>query len=76
MNMSFLRFNPSKKTLQLLVLQNFFILTFGPSFKINSHVEFIFLNKIFPWGGKLPISIITRLLTRAPHGFYEMKNIR
>jgi len=45
-NMSTFRFSPFKKFLQLLVLQKFFIFTFGPSFKVNSYVEFIFLNKI------------------------------
>ena len=39
------RFSPSKKFLQLLVLQNIFIFTFDLSFKINSYVKFIFLNK-------------------------------
>jgi len=40
-------FSFSKKILQLLVLQKFFIFIFGPSFKVNSYVEFIFLDKIF-----------------------------
>ena len=40
------RFSPSKKILQLLVPKKFPIFTFGPSFKVNSYVEFIFLNKI------------------------------
>jgi len=39
-------FSPSKKFLQLLVPIKFSIFTFGPSFKINFYVEFIFLNKI------------------------------
>ena len=45
-NIPAFRFSPSKIFLQLLVLQKFSILTFGPSFKVNSYVEFIFLNKI------------------------------
>ena len=45
-NMSIFRFSLSKKFLQLLVLQKNFIFTFGPSFKVNLYVEFIFLNKI------------------------------
>jgi len=45
-NMSTFYFSPSKKFLQFLVLQKFFIYTFGPSFKANSYVEFIFLNKV------------------------------
>jgi len=45
-NMSFFRFSPFKKFLQLLVPQKIFIFTFGPSFKVNSYIEFIFLNKI------------------------------
>jgi len=44
--MSIIRFGTSKKILQLLVLQKFFIFNFGPSFKVNSYVEFIFLNQI------------------------------
>jgi len=39
-------FSPSKIFLQLLVPQKIFIFNFGPSFKVNSYVEFIFLNKI------------------------------
>ena len=39
------RFSPSKFLLQLLVLQNNFIFTFDISYKVNSYVEFIFLNK-------------------------------
>jgi len=46
-NMSTFRFSPSKKFLQLLVPKKFPIFTFGPSFKVNSYVEFIFLNKNF-----------------------------
>jgi len=46
-NMSTFRFSLSKKFLQLLVLQKLSIFTFGPSFKVNSYVEFIFLNKNF-----------------------------
>jgi len=45
-NMSTFRFSPSKNFLQLLVPQKFSIFTFGPSFKVNSYVEFLFLNKI------------------------------
>ena len=45
-NMSTFLFSPSKKFLQLLVLKIFSIFTFSPSFKVNSYVEFIFLNKI------------------------------
>jgi len=45
-NMLTFHFSPSKKILQLLVPQKISIFTFGPSFKINSYVEFIFLNKI------------------------------
>ena len=44
--MSIFCFNPSKIFLQLLVLQKKFIFTFGPSFKVNPYVEFIFFNKI------------------------------
>ena len=43
--MSTFCFSPSKKILQLLLPQKFSIFTFGPSFKVNSHVEFIFLIK-------------------------------
>jgi len=46
-NIPYFHFSPSKIFLQLLVLKKFSIFTFGPSFKVNSHVEFIFLNKIF-----------------------------
>ena len=46
MNMSTFRFSPSKKFLQLLVPKKNFIFTLGLSFKVNSYVEFIFLNKI------------------------------
>ena len=45
--MSTFRFSPSKNFLQLLVSIKFSIFTFGPSFKVNSYVEFIFFNKIF-----------------------------
>ena len=45
-NISTFRFSPSKKFLQLLVPKFFSNFTFGPSFKVNSYVEFIFLNKI------------------------------
>jgi len=45
-NMSTFHFSPSTKFLQFLVPQKFSIFTFGPSFKVNSYVEFIFLNKI------------------------------
>jgi len=45
-NMSTFHFSPSKKFLQLLVPKKNFIFTFGPSFKVKSYVEFIFLNKI------------------------------
>ena len=45
-NMSTFRSSPSKKTLQLLVPQKFSIFTFGPSFKVKSCLEFIFLNEI------------------------------
>jgi len=37
-NMSTFRFRHSKKFVQLLVLQKFSIITFGPSFKVNSYV--------------------------------------
>ena len=43
-NIQTFRFSPSKIFIQLLVLQKFSIFTFGPSFKVNSYVEFIFLN--------------------------------
>ena len=46
-NIPTFHFSPSKIFLQLLVLQKISIFTFGPSFKVNSYVEFIFLNKIF-----------------------------
>jgi len=39
-------FSFSKKFFQLLVFNIFSIFTFGPSFKVNSYVEFIFFNKI------------------------------
>jgi len=45
-NISIFRFSLSKIFLQLLVPIKFLIFTFGPSFKVNSYVEFIFLNKI------------------------------
>jgi len=45
-NIPTFRFGPSKIFLQLLVSVKFSIFTFGPSFKVNSYVEFIFLNKI------------------------------
>jgi len=45
-NIPTFRFSPSKIFLQLLVLEKNFIFTFGPSFKINSYVKFIFLNEI------------------------------
>jgi len=45
-NMSIFCFSSSKKNLQLLVPKIFSILPFGPSFKVNSYVEFIFFNKI------------------------------
>jgi len=45
-NMSTFRFTLSKKILQLLVYKKISIFTFGSSFKVNSYVEFIFLNKI------------------------------
>jgi len=45
-NIPTFRFSLSKIFLQLLVLQKFSIFTFGPSFKVTSYVEFIFLNKI------------------------------
>ena len=41
--MSTFCFSPSKKILQLLVLQKFSIFTFGLFFKVNSYVEFILL---------------------------------
>jgi len=44
-NMSTFRFSPTKIFLQLLVPIKFSITTFGPYFKVNSSVEFIFLNK-------------------------------
>ena len=44
-NMSTFCFSPSKKILQLLVPKKFPIFTFSPSFKVNSYLEFIFLNK-------------------------------
>jgi len=40
------RFSPFKIFLQLLVPKKFSIFTFGPSFKVNSYVEFVFFNKI------------------------------
>ena len=43
--MSTFRFSPSKIFLQLLVPIKFSIFTFGPSFKVNSYLEFIFFNK-------------------------------
>jgi len=45
-NIPTFHFNPFKKFPQLLVPIKFLIFTFGPSFKVNSYVEFIFLNKI------------------------------
>jgi len=45
-NIPTFRFSPSKIFLQLLVPIKFPIITFGPSFKVNSYVEFKFLNKI------------------------------
>ena len=45
-NISTFCFSPSKKFLQLLVPKKFSIFTFGPSFKVNLYVEFIFFNKI------------------------------
>jgi len=45
-NMSTFYFIFSKIFLQLLVLKKNFIFIFGPSFKVNSYVEFLFLNKI------------------------------
>jgi len=45
-NISTFRFSPSKIFFQLLVPIKFFIFAFGPSFKVNSNVEFIFFNKI------------------------------
>jgi len=45
-NIPTFRFSPSKIFIQLLVSIKNFIFTFGPSFKVNSYVEFIFLNKI------------------------------
>jgi len=46
-NISTFYFSPSKKFLQLLVPKKFSIFTFGPSFKVKSYVEFIFLNTNF-----------------------------
>ena len=45
-NIPTFRFSPSKIFLQLLVPQKLSIFTFSPSFKVNSYVELIFLNKI------------------------------
>jgi len=45
-NMLTFYFIPSKIFLQHLVLQKISIFIFGPSFKVKSYVEFIFLNKI------------------------------
>jgi len=45
-SMSTFRFSPSKVFLQLLVPIKFSFTTFGPSFKVKSYVEFLFLNKI------------------------------
>jgi len=45
-NISTFRFSPSKIFLQLLVPIKFSIIAFGPYFKVNSYVEFTFLNKI------------------------------
>jgi len=45
-NIPTFRFSPSKNFLQLLDPIKFSIFTFGPSFKVNSYVEFIFLDKI------------------------------
>jgi len=45
-NIQTFRFSPSKIFLQLLVPQIFSIFTFGPSFKVNLYLEFIFFNKI------------------------------
>jgi len=39
-------FSSFKKKFQLLIPKIFSIFTFGLSFKVNSYVEFIFLNKI------------------------------
>ena len=45
MNISTFCFSLSKKFLQFIVPQKFSIFTFGPFFKVNSHVEFIYLIK-------------------------------
>ena len=45
-------FSPSKNFLQLLVPTKFSIFTFGPFFKVNSYVEFIFFNKNFQKNSK------------------------
>jgi len=45
-NIPLFRFSPFKIFLQLLVPRKFTIFTFGPLFKVNSYVEFVFLNKI------------------------------
>ena len=50
--MSTFRFSPSKIFLQLLVPIKFSIFIFGPFFKVNSYVEFIFFNKIFQKNSK------------------------
>ena len=43
--MSTFCFSPSKQFFQLLVPKKFSIFIFGPSFKANSYIEFIFFNK-------------------------------
>jgi len=45
-NIPIFRFSPSEIFLQLLVFKKNFIFTFGPSFEVNSYVEFIFFIKI------------------------------
>ena len=50
--MSTFRFSHSKIFLQLLVPIKFSIFTFGPSFIVNSYVEFILFNKIFQKNSK------------------------
>ena len=45
-NMLIFRFSLSKKFHQLIVPKKISIFTFCSTFKVNSHVEFIFWNKI------------------------------
>jgi len=45
--MSNFHFSPSKKFLQLLVSQKLYIFNFGPLFKLNSCIIYIFVIKFY-----------------------------